>query len=201
MPADPLELSGDEAEGWELVDETVETLFELAGARVRGTIRQYEDERTRTALREVTDGATDRPIRFFATTRLAFEPPLPPGTSPAMIVPTLRPHAQRDFPDRLRERGLTDVDRQGRERIRLADRTRVRLLRYTATDPVPDADAELPLECWLGIWTDGTINLATSGYPTAPLASLFDLDTEEPSLTKPGNDYREEFRSLLRALG
>jgi len=200
MPADPLELSSDEAEGWELVEESVETLFELPGARIRGTIRQYEDERTRAALREATDGAVDRPIRFFATTRLEFEPPLPPGASPAIIVPTLRPHAQRDFADRLRDRGLTGVDREGRERIRLPDRTGVRLVRYTATDPVPDADAELPLECWLGIWTDGTVNLATSGYPAVPLASQFDLDTDEPSLRKTGNDYREEFRSLLRAL-
>lgn len=199
---EPLELPADEREagGWELMDESVETLFELPTARVRGTVRQYEDERTREVLRGATDGAVDHTVRFFATTRLGFEPPLPPGTTSSMIVPMLRPEARRSFTDRLHDRGLTDVERTGRERIRLGDRTRVRLTRYTAVDPLPEAEAGLPLECWLGIWTDGAINVATSGYPTRPLSALFDLDTDEPTLAKSGTDYREEFRSLLRAL-
>jgi len=204
MPTDPepLELPADErdAGGWELMDGSVETLFELPTVRVRGAMRRYEDERTREALLAATGGAVDHTVRFFATTRLGFEPPLPPGTTPAMIVPLLRPEARRSFTDRLHDRGLTDVEGTGRERIRLGDRTRVRLTRYTAVDPLPETAAELPLECWLAVWTDGAVNVATSGYPTVPLASLFDLDTDEPSLSKAANDYREEFRSLLRAL-
>jgi hypothetical protein len=197
---EPLELPADERDGWAVVDGSVETLFELPTVRVRGTVRQYEDERTREALYEATDGGMDHTIRFFATTRLGFEPPLPPGTTPAMIVPVLRPEARQSFTDRLHDRGLTDVEQTGRERIRLGDRTRVRLTRYTAVDPLPGTDVELPLECWLGVWTDGTVNVATSGYPTVPLAAQFDLEADEQLLGKSGNDYREEFRSLLRAV-
>ena len=197
---DPLELPADEWEGWTVVDGSVETLFELPTGRVRGTVRQYENERTREALRELTDGGIDHTVRFFATTRLGFEPPLPPGTTPAMIVPVLRPEARQSFADRLHDRGLTDVEQTGRERIRLGEGTRIRLTRYAAVDPLPGAEVELPLECWLGVWTDGTVNVATSGYPTVPLATQFDLEAGDQPLRKSANDYREEFRSLLRAL-
>ena len=199
---DPLELPEDqrEAGGWELVEKSVETLFELPGVRVRGTMRRYEDERTRAALREATGGAIDHQLRFIATTRLEFEPPLPPGTMPRMLLPTLLPEARRSFADRLRDRGLTDVSRDGTERIRGNDRTRIRLTRYQATDPMPGTDRELPLECWLAVWLADPIAVVTAGYPATSLASRFDLDTEEPSLTRGPNDYRDAFLSLLRAL-
>ena len=199
---DPLELPADqrEAGGWELVEESVETLFELPGVRVRGTMRRYEDEHTRAALREATDGTIDHQVRFVATTRLGFEPPLPPATLPAMLLPTLLPEARGSVADRLRDRGLTDVSRDGTERIRGDDRTRIRLTRYHATDPMPDTDRELPLECWLAVWPGDPIAVVTTGYPATSLASRFDLDTEEPALTRGGNDYRQAFLSLLRAL-
>jgi len=198
----PLELPEDQrdAGGWKLVEESVETLFELPGVRVRGTMRRYEDERTRAALREATDGAIDHQIRFVATTRLGFEPPLPPGTMPKMLLPTLLPEARRSFADRLRDRGLTDVSRDGTERIRGDGRTRIRLTRYSATDPVSGADRELPLECWLAVWPGDPIAVVTTGYPATSLASGFGRDTGEPSLTRGGGDYRQAFLSLLRAL-
>ena len=204
MPADPapLELPDDqqEAGGWELVEGSVETLFELPGVRVRGTMRRYEDERTRAALRDATDGAIDHQLRFVATTRLGFEPSLPPGTMPAMLLPTLLPEARRSVADRLRDRGLTDVSREGTERIRGGSRTRIRLTRYRATDPMPGANWELPLECWLAVWPADPVAVVTAGYPATSLASRFDLDTGESSLTRGPNDYRDAFLSLLRAL-
>lgn len=200
---EPLELPADEQNerGLALVDRSVETLFELPGARVRGTLCRYEDERARTALREASDGAIDHPVRFFATTRLGFEPPLPPGVTPAMVLPTLRSEARRNFKRRLEDRGLVDVERKGRERIRIGRRTRVRLIRYAATDPLPESDGELPLECWLGVWTDGSVNVVTSGYPRVALADAFGLDTEDPALTRAGDEYRSAFRSLIGELG
>jgi len=198
---DPLELPAAEQReyGWELANGSVETLFELPGIRVRGTTRRYEDERTRTALSEALDSAFDRTLRFFATTRLGFEPPLPPGVGPAMVLPTLRSEAQRNFADRLRERGLTGVQRRGREQFRSGDRTRVGLTRYAATDPLPERAGELPLECWLGVWVGGSVNVVTAGYPTVDLASRFGLDAT-PVLSRSVDEFRREFRALVRSL-
>lgn len=198
---DPLALPEDAREqgGWDLVEQSTETLFEVATARIRGTTCRYDDQRTRSAVHDATDGGIDHPIRFFATTNLGFTPPLPPGTGPAMVMPMLVPEARRNFKNRLQERGLADVSREGTERVRNGDRTWVRLTRYSACDPGV-GDAELPLECWLGVWNDGGIAMATSAYPTISLAEQLDLETDESVLTKDGQAYREEFRSLLRSL-
>jgi hypothetical protein len=197
----PLTLPADvcEQRGWELVEQSTETLFELPTARIQGTMVRYDDERTRTALRGATAEAVDHPIRFFATTRLTFEPSLPPGTGPAMIMPVLLSEARQNFKRRLRDRGLVDVSREGTERVRSGDRNWVRLTRYSARDPEVSGDG-LPLECWLGVWTDETVAMATAGYPTVSLAEQFDLETTESALTKDGRTYREEFRSLIREL-
>ena len=191
--------------GWAFVEESVETLFELAAASIRGATVEYADERTRTALREGTDGAVDHRIRFFAATRLGFSPPLPPGVTPSMVAPTLRSEAKRSFADRLRGRGLADVSEGRSERIRVADRSRARLTKYTATDPLEDVEeltggtAELPLECWIAVWTSSSdVTIVTGGYPAVELASQFGLDSEDDALTQSPDSYREEFISLTR---
>ena len=54
VPTDTLD-----AGGWELVEETTETVFEVSTTRIYAATRHYEDERTRTALRETTGLPTD----------------------------------------------------------------------------------------------------------------------------------------------
>jgi len=198
---DPLALPDDvcERRGWELVEQSTETLFQVPTARIRGTTCRYDDQRARRALAEATDGAVDHLVRFFATTRLSFQPSLPPGTGPAMVMPVLLPEARRNFVDRLTDRGLAEVDREGTERVGLGRGTRVRLTRYSANDPAVDRE-DLPLECWLGVWNDGGILIAACGYPTVPLADHLGIESDEDALTKGGAAFRDEFRAALREL-
>jgi len=193
--------------GWERVESSVETLFELPAMRVRGATLRYDDTRTREALREAADGTLDVSVRFFAATALVFEPPPPPGVSPTMFAPTLRTEARRAFAARLRERGLVDVERRGSERVRVGRRTRARFTAFTAEQPL-DSDGTtdfeagtLPLECWVGVWTDGGEGrVVTGGYPAVQLRSYFDIGTETSALARSQRAAREEFFSLARAV-
>lgn len=185
--------------GWEKQEEQTETLFEMPGMRVRGTTLQYEDTRSREALRKATHGAVDRQIRFFALTRLGFEPPPPPGIGPAMFLPILRTEVRRRFADQLEQRGLTEIERGRSKRHRLPDRSRVRLRKFTARDKF--GNRSLSLECWVGVWTSGSdVFVVSGGYPQIELAEQLDLDTADDILTRSPNQYREEFFSLVRGV-
>ena len=210
VPTDTLD-----AGGWDLVEETTETVFEVSTTRIYAATRHYEDERTRTALREAT--GLDRTVRFFAATRLVFEPPLPPLVTPGMAGPILRTEVRRSFTDRLRERGLQNVERADSKRMRVADGRRARLTKYTATDPLADSDAtvaaqSLPLECWVAVWTRSkTARVVTGGYPAVTLAEHFGIDAgghtdadghieADSPLTRTRDEFHDEFLDLLRAV-
>ncbi|MEF8814237.1 MAG: hypothetical protein V5A55_10535 [Halovenus sp.] len=189
-------------EGWEPVEESVETLFESPTMRIRGATLRYDDVRTREALREATDGALDVPVRFFAATALGFEPSPPPGVSPTMFAPTLRTEARRAFAKRLRDRGLRNVEKQGSERVRVGRRTRARFSAFAAEQPLEGLGAgTLPLECWVGVWTDGSeVRVVTGGYPAVQLSTHLDIGADVPALTRSQGAAREEFFSLARAV-
>ena len=194
-----------ESGGWEFVEESSETMARLPTARVRGTTRRYEDQQLRETLRAATDGGCDRTVRFFAATRVVFEPPPPPGISVSMAGPTLRTQARQAFADRLRERGLTDVERVSSQRVRTDDRSRARLTRFDALDRFDcrGEPVELALSCWVGVWTcSKTARVVTGGYPTSPVAEQLDLDssTRAEPLVREGDSFREELLSLLRAV-
>jgi len=183
-----------EMAGWRLAAESVETLFRLAGARVRGATRRFEDERTRQAVREATDGRIDHQWRFVAVTSLGFEPSLPPGAAP-MVVPMVRREATTAFADRLRERGLEGVRERGDERIRLDSGSRARLTRYGASDPIGGG---VPVVGWVCVWTaGGDIFVVTGGYPDGRLADLLALDEPDPILARSENEYRAEFLDIF----
>lgn len=196
MPTGTLERSG-----WERTEESVETVFELLTARVRATTVRYEDERTRRALEAVSDGRIDESPRFFAATRLAFEPPLPPGTTAAMVGPLLGSEVRRLFAKRLRERGLADVERDGTQRLRVGGRRRATVTKFTATTSLSGGEP-LPLSCWVAVWTaDRHALVVTGAHPAVALVDNFppDLDAGD-ALARTGESYREEFFSLLRAV-
>jgi len=196
VPGDALD-SGD----WALVDERTETVFELPTLQVRGVTRRFEDERSRAALAGV-GYKVEHPLRFFAVSRLVFEPPLPPGVGTSMVAPTVRTEARKAFARRLRERGLEDISRDRRERFRLPDRTRVRLWRHTATLPSGQLAADLPLECWVGVWlVANAVFVVTGGHPTVRLASQIPETVDADPLTRSPGEFRDEFFSLLRATG
>jgi len=190
---------GADLDGWELAEESVETLWQLPGARVRGASRRFEDEGTRAAVREATDGALDHGWRFVAATALAFEPSLPPGTT-AMVFPMVRREATESFARRLSERGLADVTRRGEEQIRVRSGSRARLTRFVATDPV-DGDRRVPVEGWVGVWNDsGDLFVVTGGYPDGPLVDLLSLDFPMERLERTSEEYREEFIEVVRSV-
>lgn len=194
VPTDELEDGG-----WTLQDERTETFFELPTMRISGTTRQYTDERSSEALLEQTDGNIEWEVRFFAVTRLGFEPPPPPGVSPTMFAPTLRSEVRRSFAEQLERRGLADIERGRRERLRLPGKNRARLTQYTASDRL--GDQTVGLECWVGIWTSGReVFVVTGGYPRTELADELDVNTEDPVLTRSTETYRDEFFSLVRGV-
>jgi hypothetical protein len=198
---DPPPVPGTELEsgGWELEAERTETLFELPTMRIRGTTRQYEDARSRAALREATEGRVDTPVRFFAATRLGFEPPPPPGVGPTMFAPTMRTEIRRSFATELEDRGLTDIERGRSERLRLPDRNRARLTKYTARDD--HGEWTLPLECWVGVWTDrNDVFVVSGGHPEVGLADHFGIEANDDELARSPGNYRDEFFSLLRGV-
>ena len=196
MPTDRLE-SG----GWERTHESVDTVFRLPAMRVRGSTVKYEDERTRGALATATDETLDESTRFVAGTRLTFEPPLPPGTTAVMVAPTLKSEARRTFANRLRERGLVDVERDGSQKLLVGNRRRATVTKFTAVNPLDDWDRQLPLACWVAVWTDTDYaTVVTGGHPTVVLASHLGLDTTDETLRRSGESYREEFFTLLRGV-
>ena len=187
--------------GWTLVDEQTETVFELPTVQVRGITRRFEDDRSRAALAGVGSD-TEHPTRFFAVSRLAFDPPLPPGVGTSMVAPTVRTEAKKAFAKRLERRGLEDVSRERRERFRLPDRTRVRLWRYTATLPSEQFADNLPLECWLGVWLrSNAVFVVAGGHPTVALSARLSGTVDHDALTRSPGEYRDEFFELLRATG
>lgn len=185
-------------DGWTLVEESVETLFQLPAAKVLGATRRYEDEHLRAAVRKATDGDLDREWRFCAATRLEFSPGLPPGTLPSMILPTVRTEARRTFKQRLADRGVESVERGRRERMRVRSGGRARLTRYDGVDPVTDDG--VPVSGWVGVWNDGTdFFVVTGGYPDAVLATALDLEGDGPLSTPPA-EFRDAFFELARQI-
>jgi len=184
--------------GWERAEDTTETLFGVEGADVRGHTVVYEDTALRTAVREATDGAVDQSWRFFFATRLAFRPPLAPAIGPAMVLPSVKTEAVRQFAEDLTDRGVVEVERGRRERIRTEDRSRVALRQVTGEVLLPDSDP-VPVEGWVGAWADGDIRLAGGAYPRSSFAGRF--PSADSDLDGSADDYREELLALLRATG
>lgn len=181
-------------DGWRLAEETVETLFEVPGARVRGATRRYEDQRTRTAVREAA--SLDHEWRFVAATRLGFEPPLPGGAIP-LVLPMVRRQAREAFAERLAGRGLANVSRRGEERIRV-DGTRARLTRFGARDPVAGGVPVVGLVC---VWTDrDDFFVVTGGHPEGRLGELLSLAGPPDRLTVTATEYRREFLDIVRSV-
>ncbi len=181
---------------WELTDETVETVFQLPGAKVVGATRQYEDVETRAAVREATDGAIDHQFRFVAATHLGFDPMLPPGTLPSMILPMMQSEARKTFEQRLNSRGVENIQRSRRERIRVRSGNRARLTRYEGTDSI--LEDGLPVTGWVGVWNDGTdFFVVTGGYPGVPLADALGVDAEKP-LSRTPDEAEKTLFDVLR---
>lgn len=186
-----------EEAGFCLAEQRTETLFDVGTVRIDGVTRRYEDDRSRDALGEATDGDVDHPVRFFAVTRVLFKPSLPPGVSLSMFAPTLRSEARSDFADQLEDRGLTAVQRGRSRRLRL-DGGRVRVRKYSGRDPLAGDGQSLVLAFRLAVLTyRQTALVVTAGFPAVPVAEQFRLSDPPEILTRDSDDYQSEFETLL----
>ncbi|MEF8851021.1 MAG: hypothetical protein V5A28_01195 [Haloarculaceae archaeon] len=186
---------------WERTEATVDRLFGVEGADVRGHTVVYEDRRLREAVRHAT--GLDRSWRFFFATRLGFRPPLAPGTH-VVILPTVRSEAVRSFCRDLEDRGVGDVERGRTERVRTGSGKRVRLRQVTGTVPWPepvDGGFEDPVrvEGWVGIWYDGDFFVAGGAYPRTSLARALDAGDDRLALSP--SAARDELLELVRGVG
>jgi hypothetical protein len=203
MTTDPPEVPLPEsllaAAGFGLAERSTETLFEISAVRIEGLTRRYEDDSAREELRNATEGAVDHPVRFFAVTRLTFQPALPTGVSLSLFASTIRSEARSSFATQLEDRGLIDVERGSSNRLRLDSGTRVRVREFTARDPLPDTDgASLSLTFRLAVLTHkGTAVVVTAGFPAAPLAEQFSLTSPPNRLTQTLAEYESTFAELL----
>ncbi|EMA47873.1 hypothetical protein [Halococcus saccharolyticus] len=187
--------------GWELTEDTTETVFQLSAVQVEGHTLVYEDADRREAIESASDGDLDGPWRFFFATRLTFRPPLAPGVGPTMIRPAVVAEARRTFVDRLEDRGFHTIDRGRTERMRTEGGNRARLTKYTARHAIAsnDHDGEIAIEAWLAVWIhEGSFRIAGGAYPTQGFDSLLAALGVEYTFD-PAAD-REELLGLLRAV-
>jgi hypothetical protein len=194
-------LLGDE---WERVEASVERLFGVDGADIRGHTVVYDDDRLRRAVERTTGGRLDQSWRFFFATRLQFRPPLPPGIGPAMVKPMVQNEGVRAFVDRLEGRGVTGVERGRTERVR-TERGRVRFRQVTGELAVDTGS--VPVEGWVGVSARGDLQLTGGAYPTTPLSSVLDgervadLDADlVAALDRSGSAHRGALFDLLKAV-
>ena len=184
-----------EAGGWELVEESTETLFELSAARVEGHTRIYEDAALRRAVREAS--GVDQLCRFFFATAVEFSPPLSPGVAP-MVKPTVASEARREFAGDLEDRGFANVDRGRTRNLRVDSGPRARLTDYRATYPLraDEVSVDLRVRGFLAVWLDGEFRIAGGAYPESGLEGLL----AEADVDPDGAAYREELLALIRAV-
>ena len=201
MPTDPAypDVPTDQLRdgGWELVDESVETVFQLPTARVEGATKVYDAAETREAVRDAI--GLDHQWRFFFATALSFTPPLAPGIGPTMILPTVRSEAQSAFADELADRGFESVERGRRERVRVDSGDRARLRTYSAELDLA-VDATLSITGWVGVWHGDGFRIAAGAYPDRSLATLLNVEDPPEPLQRTPSDYRSELLDLIRAV-
>jgi len=184
--------------GWELIDEHVETVFQLQRATVTGATRLYGDVRTREAAKSAA--GIDRQWRFFFATALTFRPPLAPAIGPLMILPTVRSEAGAAFASELRDRGFEEVSRGRTERVRTDGGDKLHLRSYTAELPLESLGATLSVTGWVGVWHAEGFRIAAGAYPDRPVGELVGVEGHDGPLSRSPSDYRNELLDLIRAV-
>jgi hypothetical protein len=199
MTAEPFPLVPDDKlddGGWQQTDQWVETVFELPVLTVRGGTLVYGDERTRSAIREIT--GDDRLWRFFFATQLSFTPPLTPGVGPTSVAPTVRSQAKTVFVEDLRDRGFESITKENSQRMRVDSGKKAKLWKYTANHPLEDQT--LPIEAWLAVWHQrGTFLLSGGAYPAKQLDAIFEVGGDA-TLSRSTGEYRDELLALVRSV-
>jgi hypothetical protein len=172
----------DPDDAWRETDRSRSVLADPGPTRVRGHTLLFEP---------VEDVAVEGVDRFAFASALSFDVPLPPGLAPT-VRPMVVSAAEGAFADRLRERGLANVDRHRRERFRTDAGRRGRLRRVTAEYDRDGDSPPVPVEGWLATWAvDGQFRVAGGAYLTG--------DPLGDGSISPGR-YREELLAFVRGV-
>ncbi|SDM71450.1 hypothetical protein SAMN04487949_2378 [Halogranum gelatinilyticum] len=191
-------VASDRIDGWRLVDERVETPFDVRLVTVTAATAVYEDPELATAVRDAT--GSDGPGRFFLTSHVSLKPQ-PPVSGTLRKLVTDR--ASRSFADQLRERGFTRVERTDERAFSVAGAD-ARLVAYDGQCPVGDLTVDV--QGWLAVWeTDGDFFLAGGAYPTGVSGGRRDggdaaQEVEELQKRLEPGRFREELFELVRSV-
>lgn len=185
-------VASDRIDGWRLVDERVDTPFDIRLVTVTAATAVYEDPDLAAAVRDAT--GTDGPGRFFLASHVTLQP-RPPASSALRKLVTDR--ASRDFAAQLRERGFTTVERTDERSFSVAGAD-ARLVAYDGRCPV--GDLTLDVQGWLAVWeVDGDFLLAGGAYPTRVRDGGGDATGEALAAALDPERFREELFTLVRA--
>lgn len=189
-------VASEHIDGWRLVDERVDTPFDIRLVTVTAATAVYEDPDLASAVRDAT--GTDAPGRFFLTSHVSLQP-RPPASGALRRLVTDR--VARDFADQLRERGFARVEQTDERSFSIAGAD-ARLVAYDGQCPV--GDLTLDVQGWLAVWeVDGDYFLAGGAYPTGvrgggDAEAVAGRETLEKQL-EPGR-FREELFELVRSV-
>ncbi|PSQ44191.1 hypothetical protein BRD17_04680 [Halobacteriales archaeon SW_7_68_16] len=169
-PAVPAGIHDDDR--WALVEDEAHRVATTPVATIDAHTVVYEDRELRERIAAAT--GVDTLWRFVFAARLAIDPPVAPAMAPILVTSTVRPAARERFPDDLRERGLSNVERRGSNRTDVGDDDRARVYRYGATVTIGDVEGEatlapgteVPVAAYLAVWErDGTPYTAGGAFP------------------------------------
>jgi hypothetical protein len=192
MPAVPSE----QLDGWRLVDERVDTPFDIKLLTVTAHTVVYDDPALAAAVRDYT--GVDGPGRFFLTSHVLLQPQ-PPASGALRRLVTDR--VARDFASQLRARGFTTVEQTDERAFSVAGAD-ARLVAYDGRCPV--GDVTLDVQGWLTVWQlDGDFLVAGGAYPTRVREDHDDGGTEQRAALNARltpQRFREELFGLIRSV-
>ena len=184
---DPPAPSVDVPDGWVELEATTERVFSVSKVTVTATTVVYEDERLRDRIEAETGGGFRR---FVFASRLRLRPATKPSKPLTKLVSS---RAKSGFAERLRERGMANVDERETRRFRV-DGTDATLVGYDASCTIEGV--RLAIDGWVAVWPgdDGDYLVAGGAYPTRVLEGGGAGDVLEP------NRFRDDLLSIVRSV-
>lgn len=191
---DPPAPQVDVPDRWIAVETTTERVFAVSKVTVTATTVVYEDKRPHEEpeSERASDGTENGSAfrRFVFASRLRLRPASKPSKPLTKLVTS---RAKAGFADRLRERGMEDVDETESRRFRVGDADAT-LVGYDAECTVEGT--RLAVDGWVAVWPhEGDYVVAGGAYPT----SVLDGDGDGVDAFDPGR-YRDELFSILRTI-
>ncbi|EJN61472.1 DUF6517 family protein [Halogranum rubrum] len=179
--------------GWRLVDERVDTPFDIKLITVTAHTNVYEDAELSAAIQDST--GIEGPGRFFLTSHVVLKPQPPTSEALRRLVTD---RVARDFAHQLRDRGFTRVEETGRRAFSVSGAD-ARLVSYESTYAF--GTITLDVQGWLAVWqVGGDFLLAGGAYPTSVRNAASEETAEAVQALLHPSEFRDELFSLVRAV-